>query len=287
MKTSVDTDTIGPLLQAILNKAWTDILFVPGSGAYLPDLIKNGDASHGIDSYDPAMINGKQSAINVAVPQTTRDLACASGKYPVIPVGVGDPTLTVDNLELINLHAVERDGVLTFPPGDQVQGNVKFGNLGGIALPLIVQSQKAKVNNYEFAQACCVPVSTGSPVCSVKYSNTGTGYFIATATNATGVANITIDTEKLRVKTINDVKLTIPPSGLTVDFTVDQTGGDLGKEAMEAFAKAAVQTGIAHNQVEDAINNMLSSPELKANITKIINQAIEGALGDTDNFKIG
>jgi hypothetical protein len=33
-----DNGTLGPLLQAILNKVWNGILFVPGSAFYLPEL---------------------------------------------------------------------------------------------------------------------------------------------------------------------------------------------------------------------------------------------------------
>jgi|GEM_PF-6799168 len=280
MKAASSNDKLGPLLQAIMNKAWTDILFVPGSAAYLPDLIKDGDPSHGIESYDPAMINGKQSPLSISVPQSTRDMACASGQYPVIPRGVGDPTLTVEDLKLVNLHAVARDGDLEFLDGDQVQGKVTFGNLQGVALPLIIESQQPKVNNYEFQQSCCVPKSEGSKDCQKTYDNTGTGYFVATATTASGIANITVDTTTLHVQSINTLELTIPPTDLTIDFTVDQSGGDLGKQAMEAFAKAAVQTGIAHNEVQDAINGLLKSQDLRDNLTKIINRAIDSAFGD-------
>ena len=282
-KKELENNTLGPLLRAVMNKAWKDLLFVPGSGAYLPDLIEKGDPSSGIASYDPVMIDGKQPAIAVSVPQQTRDMACLSTEYPLPPVGQGDPTLTVDNLKLTNLHAVDRDGDLTFPPGYKVQGSVNFGTLNGQALPLVLESQQAKADNYEFMQACCVPKSPGSQECVKTYKNTGTGYFVATISQATGTAIITIDTENLCVKQIDEIKLTIPPQNIDINFTVNQDGGDIGKEGMMAFAKAAIQTGIAHNEVQNSINNLLDSESLKENMVKIINKAINDALPSVQN----
>lgn len=273
-----ENHTLGPLLKVLMNRVWTEVLFVPGSIAYLPDLIKNGDSSYGIESYDPAMIDGKQPAIAIDVPQKTRDMACISLDYPVPPVGLGNPTLTVENLKLLNLHAVERKGGLSFPPGYKVTGTVTFGLLNGKKLPLKLESQQVKADNYEFSQACCVPKSQGGSDCVKKFANTGTGYFDATISDATGTAIITINTEKLCVDTIDQIKLTILPKNLEIKFTINQDGGPIGKEGMLAFAKAAVETGIAHNEVQHSINNLLNSKDLRDNMVKIINKAIEGIL---------
>ena len=271
--------TLGPLTQAIFNKIWEDLLFVKGSKLYLPNIIKNGDPSSGIIPYDPYVVSGQSDLLEVEIPQQTRDTACLSLQFPNIPVGIGNPTLIFSNLLVRNLRAVQRDGNLSFPPGYKVSANVKFGQLDNQLLPLTIETNDKSKPSYLFTQHCCVPKSPPQPGqqpdCEQTFSNVGTGNFIAKLSTLQGYIEVTIDTSSLNVATVDLFQISFNPDAVSFDFNVDQSGGDLGKEAMEAMVQASIQTGIANNEVQRAINSLAETDNFKDDLKTLINEAIK------------
>ena len=277
-----DNGILGPLTQALFNFAWTKLLFAKGSQLYLPDIVKNGDPARGLISYDPYVVAGKTGSLEVNIPQQTRDTACLSLQYPNIPVGVGNPTLQFMNLRITNLHAVQPDGGLSFPPGYKVRANVIFGTLEGRQLPLTIGTNDQSQYSYLFKQHCCVPTKPPEPGkdldCQTTYVNEGDGQFTAWITKLHGLMEFTVDTSNLTVSGIDTVSVTFDPRDVTFDFNIAQSGGDLGKEALEALVRTSIQTGIATNEIQNTINSLVNDDDFKDHLKRLINEALQEAI---------
>jgi hypothetical protein len=280
-----DSGRLGPLTQALFNYAWTKILFVKGNSLYLPDIIKNGDPDRGLASYDPYDISNPTSPVEVNVPQGTQNTACMSLQYPIPPVGMENPTLVFENLQIVNLHAVQPNGDLSFPPGYQVEANINLGTLEGQALPLTIKSISSgdeKPLNYIFTQKCCVPKTPPKqgekPECEKTFQNQGHGQFSAQVSKLTGKMVVTIDTNTLTVSEVNELRITFDPKDVTFDFHVEESGGPIGKEAMEKMVRVTIQTGIASGEVQKGIDSLVGSEDVKNHLKTLINEAIKEAL---------
>lgn len=288
-----DQGTLGPLTQKLFEFVWTKLLFVPGSKLYLPDIIKNGDPSRGLISYDPYIPGGASSPMEVNVPQSSRCTACMSLETPEIPIGKGKPTLVFQNIEIINLHAVAADGDLSFPPGYKVRAQFAFGTLQGQSLPFTVQPHIANENSFVFKQNCCEPVQpkvgqcddetiANSVQCKTSWVNDGTGDFTAKVNKMLGMIEMTVDTSNLTIASVDFINIAFDPKSMEYDFNVDQSGGDLGKKAMLAFVDAAIKTGIANNMVQDEINNLANDQGFRDHIRTMVNEALQQALSGDD-----
>jgi hypothetical protein len=286
-----DGGTLGPLTQKMFNFAWTKLLFIKGSQLYVPDIIKNGDPNRGLASYDPYVISGATSPVEVNVPQGTQDTACMSLQYPIPPVGMENPTLVFENLQIVNLHAVQPNGDLSFPPGYQVEANINLGTLEGQAMPLTIQSISSgdggeKPLNYIFTQKCCVPKTPPKqgekPECEKTFQNQGHGQFSAKVSKLTGKIVVTIDTNTLTVSEVNELRITFDSKDVTFDFHVEESGGPIGKEAMEEMVRLTIQTGIASGEVQNGIDSLVGSEDVKNHLKTLINEAIKEALNSPD-----
>lgn len=271
-------DILGPLTQAIFNFVWTKVLFTPGSSIYVPDIIQKGDPDRGFVSYDPYVAEDPLPTQPVDVAQATRDTACLNLSTPVIPRGEGMPTLSLLNIRIVNLHAMQPAGGLSFLPGYKVAAQVQLGSLGGAALPLTIETHDPKRFSFEFCQHCCVPLTPESPECQSRYDNQGHGTFTAKITRATLNLSITVDPTNITVSSIDELRATFDPKAVTFDFDVQEDGGDIGREAMLAMVKAAIQTGISNNLIQNQINALLDSGDLREHLCDMINQALAGVL---------
>ena len=278
--------TLGPLTRTLFEYVWKKLLFVPGSGLYVPNIIKNGDPSKGLVSFDPYNLDAPSSPLEFVVPQSTRCLACLSIEEPKIPVGKGRPTLVFENITLVNLHAIQMNGDLAFPPGYKVSANVTFGELGGQILPFTVQPHLDNKENYTFNQLCCEPTVAkegqcveesiaNSLTCEKTWTSQGNGTFNATISKMTGYLELTVDTSNLTIASVDEVEITFEPADVVYEFKVYQDGGALGREAMRAFIEAAIDKGIAGNLVQDQINSLANSEDFRDHIKVLINAALQ------------
>lgn len=273
-------DTLGPLTQALFNFVWTKVLFVRGSSIYVPDIILNGDPSRGFVSYDPYVVTSPLAPQSVNVAQSTRDTACLRLDTPQIPIGVGAPTLTLTNIKIVNLHAMQPIGGLTFPPAYKVAAQVQLGQLDGQAMPLTFATHDPTEVSFIFCQHCCVPDASTPPQCipGQDFDNYGHGTFNASITQVTMNLSITVDPTNITVSAIDQIVVAFDPKAVTYQFTVEESGGEMGKEAMIAMVNAAIQTGISNNLVQDQINALFESSDLRNHLRDLINQALADAL---------
>jgi hypothetical protein len=265
-------DPWGPVSRYLFTKIWR-ALFNPNSTFYLPQvMLQGGSQFPPVDPYTYSGSVGRQCL------HERWNSACDRPNINAV-LATADAWLTLSNLTITGLHAVEPFGDLTFDADDQGQprltGIVNFGTLSNVPIPLEVAGA------FLFEQACCVPLPNSTQCSDQQWTSSGNGTFHATAAVGAAQGSLTLtvgDQISISVDSLQYVANPAsalgqqPPPPPQIRIYIDT----LSDPALEqAMASAAASNPIAKQQVVNNLNAALndrSQPgSVPANIEAIIN----------------
>lgn len=268
---SVANSPIGPLLQALLTLLWRR-LFEPSSPIYLPNIIKNGDPSLGLPSYDPASFaNPGQQFLIPGVPHGVSDSACSSD-VPISPIATADPQLQLLNLQLIGLSEMIPQALSFAPNNPQFTATVSVGTQ---AIPFVMTTDITQQPNFTFSVACCEPVNPTSRQCSATtqpWTADAQGNFSATlyAIQISLTSQLNTPSNSPPSITILNISVNVPPSQINLTFNVDNL--DSWAQQMAQFA---VQQGVVSGSLVQAVQMFLNQDSVRGDIEQLINDQLK------------
>ncbi|MDG5490530.1 hypothetical protein [Psychroserpens sp. SPM9] len=274
---STNSYPIGPIWQAVLKSIWKQ-LFNPNSSLYLPNIIKNGDPSLGLPSYDPATFTGKSKPFIISgVDPSVISQACTDTTSPIPPVG-SEPTLALGDVLLHNLSNMSSGNMTFATDAPNVTIDVTVGTE---ETPFILEEVNATDPNFFFNVKCCDPESTGSQKCNKSWSTSAHGQFQAnvSAFNITLESKLNTPNGAPPTITILNIVLKVLPKDIDLNFNV----ASLPKWA-QTLAKIAVQQGVNTNAIADVIQSFLNQPSVEGHIEKLINAQLAKIWGQSSSL---
>lgn len=264
---------IGPIWQAVLKGIWAK-LFDSSSSLYLPNIIRKGDPSLNLPSYDPATFTGKSKAFPIlGVEPSVMSQACQDDTSPIPPKGT-DPTLNLGAVMIENLSNMSPVS-MTFSREDP---NVTIEvNVGTPENQFVLKATDATTPNFYFDVHCCSPESSGSDKCSREWDTSAKGQFVAKVSkfDITIVSRLNTPVNSPPTITILEVDLSLDSKNLDINFNVDSLP-DWAKSLVEI----AVQQGINTNAMQNIIQSFLNQDSVKGNIETLINDQLKKIWGD-------
>ena len=267
--------TIGPFTRAILQGMWEKLFDPsPGNQIFLPNIIRNGYPQWGLPSYDPANITGTSQPLPIlGVDPGTISQACTDDQSPIPPKAVGNPTINLLDVKMINLSNMAPVGPLTFSPSDPVFTlSVTVGSSDKPFELASIGSTGDSPNpapNYYFQVGCCDPDSQGK--CQKNWDVDAKGVFIAKVNAFTISLEIQLNTPNngpLSI-TVEKIELSLEPKNLDINFNIQNS-----PEWVQLLAQIAFNQGVNSDMVKEAIQTFLNAPSTIADIETLINNIL-------------
>lgn len=263
---------IGPIWQAVLKGIWSK-LFDPSSSLYLPNIIRNGDPSLNLPSYDPATFTGKSKAFPiVGVDPSVMSQACQDDSSPIPPTG-SDPTLNLGAVKIENLSNMAPVSMTFANDAPNVTIEVIVGTP---EKEFILKATDDTTPNFYFDVHCCSPESSGSDKCSREWDTSAKGQFIAKVSkfDITIASRLNTSDNSPPTITILKVDLSLDSKNLDIDFNVDSL-----PEWAKSLVAIAIQQGINTNAMQNIIQSFLNQDSVKGNIETLINDQLKKIWG--------
>jgi hypothetical protein len=261
------SNSIGPLIQFLLNKLWAGF-FDPSSGLYLPNILLNGDPSLGISSADPYNAKGPYDYKNVALPSNLQSGVCKV--KDILGSPTANPDLILQNAQLVGVHAIEKNGDLLFyKDTPQFEAKVNFGTLKKVKIPIDIKAISSAEQMMIIDQPCKALKGYNSTV-EADYDASITKMGLSV------IASITEKSATELVITVDALSVSIDKSDL--DLTIDVKGQSilsaLINAAINSYKQSIINkmTQIANSQsVRSAISNFLTK-EINSKLTAHIKE---------------